>query len=133
MYDPVLMVSLTHYTQAVISEGIRMLPPITLGFPKRVPPQGDTILGKFVPGGTDVFVNMSSLFLDKDVFGNDVEIFRPERFVEVSKERRAFLHKHIDLVFGYGRWSCVGKVLAWIELNKILVEVSFPAHVSESR
>lgn len=30
------------YLQAVISEGMRMVPPATSGFPKKVPPGGDT-------------------------------------------------------------------------------------------
>ncbi len=29
-----------------------------------------------------------------------------------------------DLVFSYGKWSCLGKSVALVELNKIFVEVS---------
>jgi hypothetical protein len=32
----------------------------------------------------------------------------------------------LDLIFGYGRWGCLGKNVAWIELNKVFVEVSKP-------
>ena len=35
------------------------------------------------------------------------------------KEREATL----ELVFGYGRWQCLGRNVALIELNKIFVEV----------
>jgi len=100
------------------------MPPLPLGFPKRVPPQGDTILDKFIPGGTDIFVNTLSLFRNKEVFGADADFFRPERFLECSSEKKALLLKHIDFVFGNGRWLCAGKGLAWMELNKIFVEVT---------
>jgi hypothetical protein len=28
-----------------------------------------------------------------------------------------------ELVFGYGRWGCAGKMIAFLELNKVFVEV----------
>jgi len=115
--------TLTHLAQAVINEGLRIVPPAPLGFPKRVPPAGDTILGKFIPGGTDIYVNTYSMMRNKEVFGDDVDVFRPERFLEGSSEKKALLFKHVQLNFGHGRWLCAGKALALIELNKIFVEV----------
>lgn len=61
---------------------------------------------------------------NKEVFGDDMEVFRPERFLESSEETRLEMMKSIDLAFGHGRWQCPGKTLAWLELNKIFVEVS---------
>ncbi|XXG98850.1 CWF complex protein sap62 [Hypoxylon texense] len=109
--------------QAVIHEGLRMVPPTTMGFPKKVPAGGDTLCGKFVPEGTDVFVNVCSLLRNKEVFGEDADIFRPERFLEYDTAKKAELIKNVDLAFGHGRWMCPGKTLAWFELNKIFVEV----------
>lgn len=100
-----------------------MVPPATAGFPKKVPEGGDTICGKFVPAGTDVFVNMWSMMRNREVFGEDADIFRPERFLECDAVKKAELIKNIDLAFGHGRWMCPGKTLAWFELNKIFVEV----------
>ncbi|KAI0869404.1 cytochrome P450 [Hypoxylon argillaceum] len=45
------------YMQAVLREGMRLMAPVNFGFPKRVPASGDTICGKYVPSGTDVYVN----------------------------------------------------------------------------
>lgn len=59
-----------------------------------------------------------------EVFGEDVELFRPERFLECDEKRRIYMQKTVDLSFGFGRWLCLGKPLAVIELNKIFVEVS---------
>ncbi|KAI1819129.1 cytochrome P450 [Xylaria intraflava] len=111
------------YLQAVISEGLRMLPPLITGLPKTVPAGGDTICGQFVPEGTDVFVNVYTLLRDKEVFGEDADVFRPERFLECSAEERSEMMKNVDLAFGHGRWACLGKTLAMLELNKVLVEM----------
>ncbi|KAI0400645.1 cytochrome P450 [Xylaria palmicola] len=111
------------YLQAVINEGLRMIPPAVTGFPKRVPAGGDVLCGRFVPEGTDIFVNLWSMLRNKEVFGADAEIFRPERFLECGEEKRMELLRTVDLAFGYGRWQCPGKTLAWLELNKIFVEI----------
>jgi len=111
------------YLQAVIYEGIRMVPPAITGFPKQVPAGGDTICGKFVPGGTDIFVNLWSMVRDKDIFGQDADVFRPERFIDCNEATKARLVKQVDLAFGHGRWMCPGKTLAWLELNKVFVEL----------
>ena len=42
------------YLQACIKEGLRMFPPVAGLFPKVVPPEGDTINGVFLPGGTEI-------------------------------------------------------------------------------
>ena len=58
----------------------------------------------------------------KEVFGEDVDVFRPERWLEGGKERSAEMKKVVDLVFGHGRYGCAGKVEAFLELNKVFVE-----------
>lgn len=112
------------YLQAVLNEGIRMMPPLMNGFPRQVPPEGDTICGKFVPGGTDIFVNYIALLQDKSVFGEDTHMFRPERYLEGDEEHRNRLFKTTDLAFSHGRWRCLGQKLAWLQLQKVTVEVS---------
>lgn len=42
------------YLQAIIKEGLRILPPVSGLMDKEVPPEGDTIDGYFVPGGTKI-------------------------------------------------------------------------------
>lgn len=105
---------------------MRMLPPALMGFGKRVPPGGDTICGKFIPGGTDVLVNVLEMLRNKEVFGEDSDVFRPERFLETDEKTRSQMLKVVDLTFGHGRWGCPGKALAWMEMNKVFVEVSWP-------
>lgn len=91
--------------------------------PKEVPPEGDTIHGKFIPGGTSIGMNPSGLLRSKELFGADADMFRPERFLEIDKEARTKMQRDVELTFGYGRWMCAGKPIAFLELNKVYFEV----------
>ncbi|KAK9422873.1 hypothetical protein SUNI508_04540 [Seiridium unicorne] len=112
-----------HRTYAVINEGMRVMPPVTAGFPKTVPPGGDTLCGKALPEGTEVHMNFTGLMRDQEVFGADIDLFRPERFIDCDEATKARRMKVVDLNFGHGRWQCLGKVLALMEMNKIFVEI----------
>jgi cytochrome P450 len=112
------------YLQAVILEGLRTSPPSGGLLPKVVPPEGDTINGVFVPGGTEIASNTWSVVRDRETFGQEPEIFSPERWLNVSKEQYDKMARVVDLIFGYGKFKCLGRTVAMIELNKIFVEVS---------
>lgn len=112
--------------QAVIYEGLRIHPPNHILASKVVPPEGDTLDGKFVPGGTKIAWNVWSLLHRKDMFGQDAGVFRPERWLEASTDRRIDMERHVELVFGYGRYMCAGKTIALMELNKVFFEVGSP-------
>jgi len=112
------------YLQAVIKEGLRIFPPATGLVSKLVPPAGDTINGVFLPGGTKVGANFWALLRRTDVFGHDAKLFRPERWLEASPEQLAKMEKTHELLWGYGKYVCLGRSVALIELNKIFIEVS---------
>lgn len=114
------------YLQAVIYEGLRMNPPFSGQMGKRVPPGGETLPnGIFVPGGVDIAHSTLSMQRLPEIFGIDVDVFRPERWLEAEADptRKALMTRAVDLNFGYGRWVCIGKHIAMMELNKIFVEV----------
>ncbi|KAG8167188.1 hypothetical protein KVR01_002877 [Diaporthe batatas] len=111
------------YLQAIINEGIRVDPPLVNGLTKQVPPGGDTICGKFVPEGVEIHCNSVTMLRNTEVFGEDAEVFRPERFLDCDAELKIYRQRVVDLAFGHGRWLCLGKTLAMIELNKIFVEL----------
>lgn len=111
------------YLQAVIKESLRIHPPIPGLLSKRVPPGGDIIDGHYIPEGTRIGHNIWSAQRSQ-IFGADPNIFRPERWIEAEREQLLQMQQCTDLVFGYGRWGCLGKQLALVELNKITVEVS---------
>ena len=124
------------YLQAVIFEAIRVHPPLFTLLPKIVPPGGDTFdddtqpkgsggyRNIFVPGGTRIAVNPFGMMRHVETFGEDVEVFRPGRWMDVGSEQRTEMERTVELVFGFGRFMCAGKTVAFMELNKIFVEVS---------
>ncbi|KAI0449568.1 pisatin demethylase [Xylaria acuta] len=111
------------YLQAIVYEGLRMRPPAPGLYPKSVPPEGDMIHGKFIPGGTAIGMNTASLFSSTTNFGDDAAIFRPERFTEADEQKRAEMERLVELGFGYGRFQCSGKPVAFMELNKVYFEL----------
>ncbi len=82
------------------------------------------INGQFVPGGTAIGWSIFGITRDKGVWGEDADQFRPERWLEVSPEKFKDMESTLELVFGYGKYQCLGKGIAMMELNKIFVEVS---------
>ncbi|KAI0195845.1 pisatin demethylase [Xylaria flabelliformis] len=111
------------YLQAVVYEGLRMRPPAPSLYPKSVPPEGDVIHGKFIPGGTAIGMNTAALFSSTANFGDDAAIFRPERFAEADEQKRTEMERLVELGFGYGRFQCSGKPVAFMELNKVYFEL----------
>lgn len=101
-----------------------MRPPL-LGFiPKVVPQGGENILGHYVPGGTAIGFNLSAISRSPKLFGPDAELFRPERLMKLDEHGRKRMERDIELAFGYGQWMCVGKSIAFMEINKVVYEVS---------
>lgn len=111
------------YLQAVIYEGLRIRPVTMAALAKQVPPGGDTVDGVFIPGGTSIGTNGSALLRDRDMFGPDADVFRPERFLGIAEADLVELRRNVELTFGYGRWMCAGKPIALMELNKVYFEV----------
>ncbi|KAH8200594.1 hypothetical protein TruAng_005246 [Truncatella angustata] len=111
------------YLQAVIREGLRMYPPVTGLGSKEVPKGGDFINHQYVPEGTQVGTNYFGLMHSKGIWGNDADVFRPERWLEAKEDQLKIMNGVVDLAFGYGKYSCLGKPIAMMELNKIFVEL----------
>ena len=111
------------YLQACIWEGLRIYPPLVGLQSKMAPPQGETVNGTFFPRGTEIATCPSMVTRRKDIYGDDVDIFRPERWIEADASTRAKYERMTDVIFGSGRFVCLGRNIAWMELNKAFVEV----------
>ncbi|KAF2400646.1 cytochrome P450 [Trichodelitschia bisporula] len=111
------------YLQAVLKEGMRLFPPVTGHFSKKVPEGGDTLHGMSIPAGTEIAYAAWEFYRNPDVWGEDADVFRPERWEEAGPERLAQMQKTWELVFGYGKYSCLGKPVAMMELGKTLGEM----------
>ncbi|KAK3690217.1 cytochrome P450 [Podospora appendiculata] len=116
------------YLQAVVRESMRVWPAVTNVFPRDVPPGGDTVVGVdgkpvFLPGGAQIGYSAVAMHHDRALYGDDADVFRPERWFEADPERLAAMTRTNDLMFGYGRWHCLGMHVAKIELNKSIFEI----------
>ncbi|KAK8230114.1 cytochrome P450 [Phyllosticta paracitricarpa] len=113
------------YLQSCVREGLRVFPPIVAQLAKQAPPAGDVLPdGRFVPAGTHVGWNSWGLMHDTAIFGPDADVFRPERWLDEPDDAK--LARMLDvqsLVFGYGRFGCLGRPLASLELEKTLAEL----------
>ena len=112
------------YLQAVIKEGLRIWPPVVGLMAKEVPKGGDVFKGQYLPEGTHIGYCAWGIFRRTDIWGEDAQEYRPERWLEGTPDKLREMEGTLELVFGYGRWQCLGKNVALMELNKVFVEVS---------
>ncbi|KAG7108138.1 Cytochrome monooxygenase ABA1 like protein [Verticillium longisporum] len=111
------------YLQATIREGLRVFPPVTGLMSVAVPRGGDVMHGMSIPEGTQIGWSAFGVLRSKAVFGPDADTFRPERWLEAGDEELKAMTAQWELVFKYGKWQCLGKTVALLDLNKIFVEV----------
>ncbi|ORY66220.1 putative cytochrome P450, partial [Pseudomassariella vexata] len=106
------------YLQAVISEGLRIYPPGSQGFPRVCP--GDMIDGHWVPKGTEVYTSAWTVTHDEANFHDPYE-FKPERWLEPECLDRF----EASQPFSLGPRGCLGKNFAYVEINLILAKMHF--------
>lgn len=112
------------FLQACIKEGLRIWPAINATQPK-ISPVDEVICGYEIPAGTEVGWAAKAVLRDEMTFGENAELFWPERWlVEGDKDRLFEMEMAVELVFGRGKWGCLGKGIAMLELGKMFVEVS---------
>ena len=97
---------------------------------KKTPPEGDEISGYSVPGGVGVSYSANAIHHSPALFGPDEFVFRPERWLHTSEggdepdaEKIKAMERNNGLIFGYGKYQCLGKDVAFIELNKVIFEM----------
>ncbi|KAN0067476.1 Cytochrome P450 [Elaphomyces granulatus] len=107
------------YLDACINEAIRLHPPFCLPLERVVPEGGVTICGQFFEAGTIVGMNPYVVNRHQPTFGDDVDSWRPERWLNHSEEHRRKLEQSV-MTFGAGRRVCLGKYVALLEIKKIV-------------
>lgn len=107
------------YLDACIKEGFRMHPAAGLPLERVVPPQGATICGEAIAGGVIVGCSAWILHRRPDVFGADVDVFRPERWLEADGEKLKMMNGTM-FQFGAGPRTCIGKNISLMEIYKLV-------------
>jgi cytochrome P450 len=114
------------YLQAIIREGLRMWPPATGALPK-VSDKDQVVCGVCIPAGTNVAWAPWTFLRSKETFGEDADLFHPERWLDIPAAKYRHMDQTVMMEFASGsRWECLGKTVAQIELNKTFVEVRYP-------
>jgi cytochrome P450 len=116
------------YLQACIKEGLRIWPPLTGLMTKKAPPEGDHFKGLFIPSNTDIAYSAWGVQRNTETYGEDADMFRPERWLETKRDALHKMERSQELVFGSGRYGCLGKSVAFVELNKVFVQVRRGEH-----
>ncbi|KAH7236613.1 cytochrome P450 [Fusarium tricinctum] len=108
------------YLQAVIKEALRIHPAVGTILPRVVPTGGMELSGTYFPEGTEVGVNAWVLHFDKDIYGPDPEVFRPERWFEGEKTS---IMDSMMFAFGGGSRTCIGRNISLLELTKVVPQI----------
>ncbi|CAK7205847.1 hypothetical protein SEUCBS139899_008626 [Sporothrix eucalyptigena] len=125
------------YLDACVKEAFRLHPAPGLPMERIVPAGGTEIAGRFIPGGTIVGCSAWVMHHNKDVFGEDTDAFRPERWlVDEDKVAAAKKDKQAEerereeqrikemngmmLQFGMGSRTCIGKNISLLEIYKVV-------------
>lgn len=88
----------------------------------RVTPEtGLTVDGTFVPAKVNVGVSGTVLHRRKEVFGDDVETFRPERWL--GNEEKVRVMRNTLFTFSRGKYNCLGQHLSKLEMYKFVPSV----------
>lgn len=116
------------YLQAVIREALRVWPPVSNIFPRDVPKDGDTVVVNgqsiFLPGGVCIGYSAYAMHRSEKIYGKDAKAFRPERWLlEPNPTKLALMVRTNDLIFGHGKFQCLGKPVAQVEIGKMIFEL----------
>ncbi|KAM0798207.1 cytochrome P450 [Usnea florida] len=102
--------------QSVITETLRLHPPVPTGAPRVSGPEGLTIGATYIPPDTTIVVSRYTVARLESAFER-AERFIPERWTsrtEMVRDKRAFAP------FSQGRYGCVGKNLALNEISYVV-------------
>ncbi|KAG8627750.1 hypothetical protein KVT40_003623 [Elsinoe batatas] len=125
--DPALLSEANNmpYLQAVMYEALRLHPAVGMSLPRIVPDGGCTVDGVFLPAGSVIGANPWVIHRNTEVYGDDVETFRPERWMkqDTGDMMRFFF------TFGSGARLCIGKNISWMEMSKLIPSLFWNFHI----
>lgn len=134
------------YLDACVKEAFRLHPAAGLPLERIVPPRGADIAGRFVPGGTVVGCSAWVIHRRPEIWGDDVDTYRPERWLvdegvdeeegsdgeeglrrrrltpaqREERERKIREMNGMMFQFGMGSRTCIGKNISLLEIYKVV-------------
>ncbi|KAF4550341.1 Cytochrome P450-like protein 23 [Elsinoe fawcettii] len=110
------------YLTAVCKEAMRLHPSIIWQLVRHAPETGLVVNGLKIPASATVGISPMAQNRDKQIWGDDAEDFRPERWL-VSEERTRYLDSN-DMTFGgSGPRMCIGRNIALVEVYKFVAQL----------
>ncbi len=103
------------YTAQVVHEALRLCPPAPMV--GRLARSDVAVAGYRISAGTNLVVSMYAMHRDPDIWGEDAELFDPDRF---SPERSVGRDRWAFIPFGAGPRSCIGDHFAMLEATVAL-------------
>ncbi|KAI4149359.1 MAG: hypothetical protein L6R39_002515 [Caloplaca ligustica] len=109
------------FFMACVLETLRHDAPAQTILPRYVSADGIFAHNTFIPGGTEIAASPFIIHRDRNVFGEDADEFRPQRWLEDLAKRERM--ERFGMWFGYGDRECPGKNFAFLEVQKIGLEL----------
>ncbi|KAL2851910.1 cytochrome P450 [Aspergillus pseudoustus] len=115
------------YLEAVVNETIRLKPAVPSGQPRQTPPGGLQVDEMWIPGDTIVVIPQHVIQRDDRYFPSGAE-FIPERWLE--QKDKLIVDEEAFFPFQIGRYGCVGKQLALMEMRSVIARIALEFDIS---
>ncbi|KAF5228073.1 hypothetical protein FAUST_11332 [Fusarium austroamericanum] len=99
------------YLKACLDEGLRLIPPVSSGLPRRTPPEGANIMDTWIPGNTSVSMTIWSAHHNEDIYPESYA-FKPERWLDPKERKRM---EPFFIPFSAGARGCIGRNISYLE------------------
>ncbi|OJD11953.1 hypothetical protein AJ78_07386 [Emergomyces pasteurianus Ep9510] len=120
------------YLDACVKEAFRMHPAAGLPLERITPTSGVEICGQHISGGTIVGCSAWVIHRRPEVFGEDVDVYRPERWINSDPEKVKEMNAAM-FHFGAGARTCIGKNISLMEIYKLIPSFLRKFEVGASR
>ncbi|KAJ5963593.1 uncharacterized protein N7479_003469 [Penicillium vulpinum] len=107
------------YLHAVCNEVFRVYPPA--GLTRRVAVNDTSILGQFIPAGTEIVISPRALNVSRELWGEDAHVFNPDRWLGPNMANTGGgLTNFSFMTFLHGPRSCIGQGFARGEFASLI-------------